>query len=63
VDAVLKKVVQKHFVLDTILLHKAEKLFDGLVQDMRCKKEQGMLCDLGKALKAPKTEIGFKCSK
>ena len=63
VDPILKKVVQKHFVLDTILLREAEKLFDKLVQDMGRKKEQGMLCDLGKVLKAPELEMGFKCSK
>jgi len=63
VDPQLEDVVNKHFALDTILLQEAEKLFDGLMQDMRRKKEQGMLCDLSRFLNATGMEIGFTCSK
>ena len=39
-DPILKREEQKHFVLDNILLREAEKLFDGLGQDMRRKTER-----------------------
>ncbi len=46
----LEEIVKKHFVLDILLLETAEELFDDLIADMRVKKEQGILCDIGKLI-------------
>jgi hypothetical protein len=46
----LEEIVKKYFVLDRLLLEAAEELFDDLVANMRVKKEQGILCDIGKLI-------------
>lgn len=61
VDKELASIVQKHFVLDSLLLERADVLFDELVDDMLRKKQQGILCDLGAVLKQGQSEFGLKC--
>ena len=46
----LDDLIQKHFVLDRLLLEAAEGIFDSLVADMREKKKRGMICDVSKLM-------------
>lgn len=61
VDEELVTIIQQHFVLDSLLLDRAEVLFDKLVNEMARKKRRGMLCDLSAVLKHSQTEFGVKC--
>jgi hypothetical protein len=61
VDPALAAVIEKHFVLDRLLLQAAEPLFDELVKDMRRKKAAGVLCDLSNALHETTSPIGLVC--
>jgi hypothetical protein len=61
VDEELQRVVDQYFVLDTLLLREAEKLFDEMVSDMRRKKEQGVLCDMSRFLRQPNVEVRLQC--
>jgi hypothetical protein len=61
VGAEFQRVVDQYFVLDTLLLREAEKLFDDLVSDMRRKKEKGVLCDMSRVLRQPDVELGINC--
>ena len=61
----LEDIVDKYFVLDRLFLEEAEILFDSLLADMRKKKKNGMICDVGSILgneyRNKDFQIGLMC--
>eukprot|EP00977_Amphora_coffeiformis_P001664 scaffold311_cov173-Amphora_coffeaeformis.AAC.2 len=48
-------IIAEHFRVDSLLLEKAETLFDEMVQDKRQKKSKGILCDFECCLGCPRS--------
>lgn len=59
----LQILINQHNRLDNLLLQHATVRFDEMIRDMRQKKAQGILCDLGQVLDRPGgLEMGLQCA-